>query len=104
MLANNKSFSCPDVAIGDTHVKSLKKSSNQNYAPCRMGAARILEIGDAGVTAKFRSQTFEAARLWVRGQVAGKDAAYEQSDPLHARGRIVVRPRGNLARNGIWGP
>ena len=60
LLAYDKSFNCGDVKIGDTAL--FHKGANKKGAPQRWGPAKIADIDEVWLTAKFQSQTFEVAR------------------------------------------
>ena len=60
LLARNKSSNRTDVKVGGSVL--FCKASNSERAPCLRGPAVIPDLADAGVVAKFHSQTFMAAR------------------------------------------
>ena len=72
-LARNKSSSCADIAIGDSAL--LKKTVNRKCAPLWRGPAKILDIGEAGVTVKFQSRASNVARYCIRKKVGTKDVS-----------------------------
>ena len=61
------------LTIGNSVL--FHKTTNRKSAPRWRGPAKILDIGEAGVTAKFQSQSFKAARYWVRKKVEDKVAS-----------------------------
>ena len=60
LLARNKSSNRTDVKVGGSVL--FCEASNSESAPCLRGPAVIPDLADAGVVAKFHSQTFMAAR------------------------------------------
>ena len=56
LLAHNKSFGRTNVAIGDSVL--FYRTVNSKSTPRSRGPAKILDIDNTGVTAKFHSQSF----------------------------------------------
>ena len=73
LSAYNKSSNSTDAQAGNSVL--LYVAPGRQGAPRWRGSAKVIGIDDAGVTVKFQSQTFKAARYCVRKkedvQVAG---------------------------------
>ena len=67
LSARNESFS---HAIGESLLSY--EPANRKSAPRCRGQAKILEIDETGVTAKFQSQPSKAATYCVRSKDEGK--------------------------------
>ena len=61
--ALNKSFNCTGAQAGDFVL--FYNASNRRSTPRRRGPAKAPDIDEAGVTVKFRSQTYKTARVCV---------------------------------------
>ena len=75
-LAHNQTFNCTEAAVGD--IVLFYKTPNRRSSPRWRGPAKVLEIGEAGVTVHFQSQTFKVARCCVRRRV--KESAVVDQD------------------------
>ena len=71
LLAYNKSFHCADVRAGDS--VPFHEASNPQSTPRRRDPAKILDVGDTEVTAKFQYHTFKVARYCLREEVDVQD-------------------------------
>ena len=91
-LSHNKSFSCMDVTAGNSVL--ARKASRRESAPGWRGPAEILDIDDAGVTAKFQNQTFK---------LGAKPVPRHPSDNLKDVGELAWRPASESlgATNGV---
>ena len=76
LLAQNKSFNCTDVAVGDSVL--FYKAKSRKSSPRWGGRAKILEIYETGLTVFFQSRTFKVARFCVRNRLKEKDVAGEE--------------------------
>ena len=85
LLANNKSFDCPEFPIRG--AVPPPKFLTRKSAPRRRGQAVVLDIDDAGVTAKIPGRIFEVARYCFRKHV---DPASERLDGSEATQLIRV--------------
>ena len=92
----NKSSTCANVDIGDDVL--FFKAQSQKSAPRRRGPSPILDVDEAGVTAKFRAQISKVARFGVRKQGGEKDAVVAELDSEQDR----FRPSGAWRRMGTW--
>ena len=75
LLATYKSFRCTDVAIGDSVLSYTVQS--RKGSPRRRGPAKILDVGETGMTITFLGQKFEAARYCARRRLDGANAREE---------------------------
>ena len=79
LLARNHSFYCAEVKA--EYSLLFSNSVSRKSAPRRRGTAAISDIDEAGVTTRFRGQTFKVARFCVCRQVAPKDAGEVEWNP-----------------------
>ena len=69
---HNTAFKSTDERVRDTAL--FRKATDRKSTPRRRGPAKIPDIDDAGVTVKFPSQTFKAARCPVKKKVDVENA------------------------------
>ena len=79
LLAYNKTRNCADVKIGNS--VRFEKPPNRKSLPKWGGPACILEIDETGATARYQSQTFQAARNCVRKQVDEEEPGDKKGTP-----------------------
>ena len=66
-LAQNKTFNCADIKVGDSAL--FYKAPRRMRHPHWRGPALILGIDETGALVKFQTQSFKVARFCVRKQV-----------------------------------
>ena len=59
LLAQNKTFDCAEINVGDMALSY--KAQNRKSSPRRRGPAKVLEIDETGETVPFQSQNFKVA-------------------------------------------
>ena len=81
--AYNKSSKCTNVQIGEAVL--LYNAMNRRIKPRWRGPAKISDIAETGVTVKFQSLTFKAARYSVRKKSERRDSEDVEMDPLQTQ-------------------
>ena len=72
-VAHNKAFNCAEIDDGDMAL--FFNAQNRKSSPRRRGRAKVLEIGETGVTVSFQSQNFKVARYRVRKRIENSEFA-----------------------------